>query len=60
MKIDFEHVGVPTVADALEFDSWPEEQQQLALRVLQDKLDGDVAAAYDRGYNDGLGKDLGC
>lgn len=36
----------PTVADVLEFESWPEEQRKVAERVLGKKFD-DVRQQYE-------------
>jgi len=43
-----------SVADQLEFESWPKEQQDLAKRYLE-QLDPDllIQVAYDHGYHSG-------
>jgi len=46
----------PTVADILEFESWPEEQRKIAQLVLMPNEDRQMKAlqmAYDVGYNSG-------
>lgn len=49
-----------TVADELEFDSWPEEQKELARRVLasqagpaEDEMEERLSNERSEGYSDG-------
>lgn len=42
-----------TVANELEFESWPKEQQELAMRVCREKLEKGYDEGYDEGYNVG-------
>jgi len=48
MQID-KSIADPSVADELEFTSWPIEHQRLAMRVLKDAID---IRSYDAGYDD--------
>lgn len=49
-----------TVADELEFDSWPEEQKKLAFRVLGEpetsNWNDGYNSGYARGYQVGLAR----